>query len=143
MGEPTFWCKFLERDVFVRAYCERVFARCHGQFDTALLMPSHQARARVCFGSVALRPLYLASLVPLMSVVPDLVRDYDEKLRAVLQSCVQGARITDLAWELACLPQGDGGLGIPRLADRADAWFIASPHRKDLMGFAAKTPTLV
>ena len=60
-----------------------------------------------------------------MDVAPDLVRTWDDALRGVLQSCTRGA-VTERAFELACLPVSDGGLGIPRLGDRADAVHVAT-----------------
>lgn len=98
------------------------------QPHTALVMLSAQARAWVVFGSVASRPFFLASLVPLLGICPEVVDAWDAKLREVLQSCVW-ATVSDRLWELACPPTKDGGLGVPRLRDRADAIFVAT-HAK-------------
>ena len=105
--------------LFVRAFCGSIFQRATVQIETALCMASAQERARVVFGAVAHRVTYLASLVPLLHVAPDLVYEWDASLRRVLQSCIQGVALTELGWELACLPPSDGGLGIPRLRDVA------------------------
>lgn len=76
----------------MRAFLENYFDGLRDdQVMTALCMSSNQARARVIFGSVALKPFYLAGPVPLMEVAPDLVRIWDKELRGILQSCTRGA----------------------------------------------------
>ena len=59
----------------------------------------------------------------------DFVERWDGGLRAALQSVVSGVPITDRA--IACLPTALGGLGLPALADYADAAFVARRERPE------------
>jgi hypothetical protein len=95
------------------------------RMTSALSMPRYQERHRLVFGSVGLKPSFLARIMAL-GEFEELIAKWDGGLRNVLQSVVPGGTVTDQAWAIACLPTSLGGLGVPALHDCADAAFVSS-----------------